>query len=146
MTRTGLAEQLAPPEPAGFASEPDWLIELRASAASQVQKSGLPELADENWKYTSLRSLQRFSVAESGSETIAANWLENHTLNYAADCRAVFVDGRLRPDLGIDPDPEAKLNVGSVGDFLEAESVQTALTQWLPQPVAGFLRRVLCED
>ena len=41
--------------------QPDWLNALRAQGRAQFQKTGLPTKRSEQWKYTSLFSLEQMN-------------------------------------------------------------------------------------
>ena len=82
---------------------------VRTAAAARLSAAGFPTIADEDWRYTSLRLLEgtHFEealtpVGEAGHDgvlaraTVAAKGLPDVP-------RLVFVDGRYAPDLSLEP-------------------------------------------
>lgn len=77
----------------------DWLQALRADAAGQLRRDGLPGARNESWKYTSLRALQRRRF-RSGDADAADRVIAADALAATADGpRLVFVNGAWRADL-----------------------------------------------
>jgi Fe-S cluster assembly protein SufD len=73
-----------------------WLETLREAAAAAFRAQGLPTRRDEAWKYTDLRPLAEAGFEEALSGIDAASVLPAAA---GGGARAVFVDGRFRPDL-----------------------------------------------
>lgn len=91
----------------------DWLERLREAAAEAFRAQGLPTRRVEAWKYTDLRALAEAGFGESLSSVTDSPVLPPA---HAAGARAVFVDGRFRPDLSTLGDlPYA---IGSVAESL----------------------------
>jgi len=87
----------------------DWLERLRETAAAAFRAQGLPTRRVEAWKYTDLRAVAEAGFGESLSSVSDAPTLPPA---HATGARAVFVDGRFRPDLSdLDDLPYA---IGSV--------------------------------
>jgi Fe-S cluster assembly protein SufD len=77
-----------------------WLARLRRDAIERFAHSGLPTLRDEDWKYTSLRTIEtkRFNAAAPGTRlALTVAGLAHLVLPDAH--QLVFVDGRFRPTL-----------------------------------------------
>ena len=73
---------------------PEWVGTLRKSAKAEFLKTGLPSLRDENWKYTSLRSLANntFTWTHPTIESVPA-FVRKLFIPEASNI--VFVDGKL---------------------------------------------------
>lgn len=84
------------------AADPPWLAQRRRAAADLVHKNGLPTIANEAWKYTSLKAFEtqpyRLAQAEDAHALSAATFanLENAGTD---ELRLVIVNGHLRHDL-----------------------------------------------
>lgn len=73
-------------------SLPSWVEDLRAPAKSSFLVKGLPSFKDENWKYTSTRSLKETDFLWHSSDVPAldpSNWFLPNAINI------VLVDGRM---------------------------------------------------
>lgn len=66
----------------------DWLQQLRATAAAQFAEIGLPEIRDEEWRYTNLRQLK-----STPFQTVNAEAVPSVELPATVNPRLVFVDG-----------------------------------------------------
>ncbi|NNM26548.1 MAG: Fe-S cluster assembly protein SufD [Phycisphaerales bacterium] len=80
---------------------PPWLATMRRAAATRFAELGLPARNDEEWRHTSLRSLQSTPLVPAGG---TASSLDAGVVNAAAlpgltGPRLVFVDGVLSADL-----------------------------------------------
>ena len=77
----------------------DALIELRRHAHTCLQSTGLPSARDEDWRYSSLRTLagKSFALRDDAREPIIAAAVDARLA--AAGLRLVFVNGELRADL-----------------------------------------------
>ena len=84
-----------------LASGPEWLVELRRDARSRVASLPMPTARQEEWRYTSLRSLQEhgFVCAAAGAPTLSADALEPLLIPGFDSYRAVLVNGRFVPEL-----------------------------------------------
>jgi len=73
---------------------PEWVGDLRKTAKDAFLKTGLPTLRDENWKYTSLRSLadKFFTWTPSPLESVPAFARKLFIPNAS---NLVFIDGKL---------------------------------------------------
>lgn len=92
MSQTAVLQQLLDGNETLQTQGPDWLRALRATAADQVTVTGLPTPKWEDWKYSSLRVLEKtaFSGGEKSeiSEENLPDRLEKDSI------RVVFVNGR----------------------------------------------------
>lgn len=73
----------------------DWVQALRDQAAANFRDRGLPTRRDEAWRYTDLRALAEIGFEEALTAVDAAPELPIRQ----GTASAVFVDGRLHPDL-----------------------------------------------
>jgi Fe-S cluster assembly protein SufD len=84
-----------------LSQEPDWLKSLRSAGMECFSSHGFPSLADEAWRFTSLRELAQipFEFAEDLDSGLDGNDLSG--LQFASlNCkRLVFLNGSYRPDL-----------------------------------------------
>ena len=87
-------------------AEPEWLHDRRSEAYALFQKLGLPTTRDEDWKYTSLASLERAALATWSPEAPVPAGLPTDSFEWAYAHRMVFVDGRFNPGLSILREPE----------------------------------------
>jgi len=110
---------------------PPWLAQQKQIAIEQFKLSGFPTLRDEDWRYTSLKSVvSKFfevKVAEnSPSIDLTPFLLEN------LDCyRLVFIDGRFSSQDSIMPESGIGCDVGALGSMslAELERAPSALTK-----------------
>lgn len=119
----------------------DWLERLREAAAKAFRAQGLPTRRMEAWKYTDLRALAEAGFGESLSSVSDSPALPPA---HAAGVRAVFVDGRFRPDLSTLGDlPYAIGSVAEALPQLEGRIGGVALAADLPMVA---LNAMLFED
>ncbi len=101
----------------------------RERAADTLRRHGLPGVRDEAWKYTSLRSLVEAPFHEALTEVGVEGDLTRigiPDLAMLSDApRAVFVDGRFRPDLSKVPDTVRLRCFADGGDFGEQAQPET---------------------
>lgn len=96
----GLASRI-PEEPSR--SGPEWLVELRASAASHLREHGFPGKKHERWRFTSVRDVVDTAYETSTASAVGAGleeglaWAEER-LGDDGMTRVVLVDGA--PQLG----------------------------------------------
>ncbi len=114
---SALVEKLVGEETGGKA-EPDWLVEARREARRALMRDGFPDARTEDWKYTSLKLLEKRSLTESeGTEREPLPDLP------AGGLVLDFFNGRLQvPDdlpagVRIYPLREAQGPKGLVGDY-----------------------------
>ncbi len=86
----------------GLPSEPASLRQRRERAWQRVVDNGLPGAKDENWKYSSLKLLQRREFEfdhDRDRPVISGDWLDRQLSGLPSGPRWVFVDGRPDPAL-----------------------------------------------
>ena len=73
----------------------DWLRQARAEAIGRFSQQGFPTLHDEEWKYTSVASIEkgRFNILPTASDNLLAPQVALHALPDSH--LLVFVNGRL---------------------------------------------------
>jgi len=82
-----------------------WVDELRSSGISLFSKDGFPTTRDEDWKYTSLRKLQRHSfVHEAPCPAPDPDELDSLLFEGLDGPRLVFINGHFSGDLSHNPD------------------------------------------
>lgn len=103
--------------------ELDWLRTRREAALAQFEAKGLPTLRDEDWKYTSVRNIERraLKLASSGTSKVdaraAATFAEAHGYVLADATIAVLRDGVF---VGI---------AGQLGDGLRVDTLEAAVAE-----------------
>ncbi len=81
---SALLEKLVPESPPA-GGEPEWLVEARRDARRELMRNGFPDARTEDWKYTSLKLLEKrpFSPGrESPREPLPPLPLEGHVLDF----------------------------------------------------------------
>jgi Fe-S cluster assembly protein SufD len=88
-----------------------WMQTLRSNARTQLDRFGLPTQRQEDWKYTSVRPIERrsFSLldAQQAQSAITAEQqadLASRGCGVQAGCTLVFLDGRFHQSFGEVPD------------------------------------------
>lgn len=82
-----------------YAGQQDWLQPVRERGTAQWQVAKLPNRKTENWKYTSLRMLERGDyLAESAAVEPSAELASQFEMLETAGPRVVFVDGVFSPE------------------------------------------------
>jgi Fe-S cluster assembly protein SufD len=117
-----------------------WLNALRADAAVHFAARGFPTRRVEQWKYTDLAPLAQASFAEPLTMVDGAIALPVPN----AKNRAVFVDGRFRPDLSALEGLAFRAG-GLAQDLNAAEGLLGALAKPATEPLAA-LNTMLFED
>lgn len=100
------------------AVEPVWLRQLRSEGWAKFSSNGFPTLRDEDWRFTSLKTLTQTSFRRAGAGDGAVADVDGLHLAGAA-CRLVFVNGRFTPGLS---------DLGKLPAGLEVCSLAQALT------------------
>ncbi|RYZ60347.1 MAG: Fe-S cluster assembly protein SufD [Proteobacteria bacterium] len=93
---------------------PAWLKGLRQRSYDRFVEQGLPTRQDENWKYTSTRSLSEASFGLSRKTEISNIVVDR--LSVKDSSRIVFVNGAYKSELSILPDD---IEVSALNDVLD---------------------------
>ena len=125
-----LAALALPPGKASTATQPDWLIALRARALERVSALTLPSTHDEAWRFTSLTAFERQSFHPLRTPTHVQPADIAHLHIDEATTRLVFVDGVHAPLLS-SVNLDARLAVGTLPAMLakQAATLQGHLGQ-----------------
>ena len=105
------------------------LGQLRLAAAARVRDQGLPTLADEHWKYTSLKRLGEATLRAASAadgEKISAGDVAALPLSASEALRVVLVNGRFRADLSSLAALPQGLRVHSIAALREQEPERLA--------------------
>ncbi|HET9645477.1 MAG TPA: Fe-S cluster assembly protein SufD [Burkholderiaceae bacterium] len=96
-----------------------WLRRMRARSFERFAELGLPTLRDEDWKYTSVASLEKhaFKYVPESIDGVSANEVDKFAL--ATSHLLVFVNGRHAPELS---------RLGSLPRGAEVGSLAVAIT------------------
>lgn len=113
-----------------------WLKDLRRDAFAHFTAQGFPGERDEDWKYTSLRPLQKrgFVSARSVPEQIQPGLLEPVLLREQPAYKLIFINGSYAPALSDAAEGIPGLHITELSKSLQqgANSLQT----WLaPEPI-----------
>ena len=106
-----------------------WLAGRRSDALAHLERTGLPTVRDEDWKYTSLRNLERraFQLVETQASTSATQALiEQFGHGDTAGPVVVVRDGQLA---GISGELAQGVNVVALADALEDTSLQNVVQE-----------------
>ncbi len=117
------------------------LTARRAAGLKQLRLQGLPTLRDEDWRYTSLKILekQKFQPLQQ-SGTVASGIPESALLPDLGGPRLVFVDGCLAPELSSVQQLPAGVRISELASAVAADpSLSGALGSCLPTPGNGFI-------
>jgi Fe-S cluster assembly protein SufD len=76
-----------------------WLDALRSQGIETFRANGLPNRKVEAWRYTNLSALEKHGFAPLAEAAELDSVPEGKALAIDGDCRLVFVNGCLRPDL-----------------------------------------------
>lgn len=98
-----------------------WIDALRRRAATEFSAAGLPTPRLEEWKYTNLRSLarHRFGVPDAAAP-VAIDRLPS-LLPTTGGPRAIFVQGRFRPELSRTEGLPEGVRFGSLAQAIDAD-------------------------
>lgn len=113
----------------------------RAAALERLSRFGLPSQRDEDWKYTSIRSITRdaFMPAEAGADC-PSQFIRDYAIAKLDACRMVFVDGFFAPELSDVATLADGVSVRSLGQALvdDADAVLAHLGVALGETPHGF--------
>jgi len=121
------------------AGEPSWLQNLRENSFDQFERAGLPNIKQEEWKYTNVTPIAKanFAPALNGNGTSLAkdDGLTSFIYEEARHSRLVFVNGMFRKELS----SFAALPDGVVAidlrEALRGDEYADTLREYLEHPV-----------
>lgn len=112
---------------AGFgdaaAASPAWLAELRRKGAERFAALGVPTTKHEDWKYTSLRELEKWEVGPASelSSPVSAGQVDGLRMGVDAAARIVLVDGVYQPELSDVGELPAGVTVCTLAEAVERD-------------------------
>ena len=111
-------------ESARTAATPDWLAHLRRQAFACFTAQGFPAERNEDWKYTSTRTLEKrgFIPADSARATVPTDVIEMGCLREATGPALVFVNGRYAPELSRTTPALPGTRITNLGTALEQDA------------------------
>ncbi len=97
-----------------------WLEDLRRSAIQQFATLGLPTTRDEDWKYTSLRPLEKYAFETAGETCIGLmeDDLGPALMPQMPSHRLVFINGLYAPQLSKPGKVQEGIRIGSLARAL----------------------------
>ncbi|MFP4559764.1 MAG: Fe-S cluster assembly protein SufD [Thiohalorhabdus sp.] len=111
-----------------------WVAERRRAAMNRFAETGFPAGRDEEWKYTSLRPLEKREFALPGAEApaLAPEDIAAYTFDEPAALRLVFVDGVYAPELSRTAELPAGVEVRPMSEALgePSEALQRHLGRY----------------
>ena len=112
-------------------SELEWLNESREKALEQFNSQGFPTLRVEDWKYTSIRPIEKrqFKLAQDVDHTVDAATINEYLCKDMACHLMVFIDGRFSAPLSNFGELPAGVKMKDFSTALEedAETLKTHL-------------------
>jgi len=103
-----------------------WLKTQQSAAIKRFEKSGLPNIRDEQWRYTDLRQLKSKALKLNTSDTVKTA-LEV-SIAESSMPRLVFVDGHLNSEVSTALDNPG-INCSSLAQLLKDQDSNTAFAQ-----------------
>jgi Fe-S cluster assembly protein SufD len=116
-----------------------WLRQVQKAAMARFTQSGLPSSRDEQWKYTSIRPIEkRRFVPANGTACVAAEQIAG-LLPGTDDPHLVFVNGQFAPDLSNMRAGDG-IRLASLADALarSAETLEPHLAHYADYNFNGF--------
>jgi Fe-S cluster assembly protein SufD len=109
----------------------DWLQPVRERGLAQWRVSKLPNRKTENWKYTSIRTLERGDyLAEPAVNEVSVDLSSHFEMADVSGPRVVFVDGLFAPELSrLDLPKGVSLTTFSQADNVQREQILEHLGQ-----------------
>ena len=115
-----------------------WAQRLREAALDRFKDLGFPSVKEEEWKYTNVAPLSKFSFQTASAETdkvVQPAEVERLGCNEAKDTTLVFVNGVLRKDLSSLKDVPAGVTVLGLAEALESQTHQELIREHLGRGV-----------
>ncbi len=129
-----------------------WLARARSAALERFAQSGLPNMRDEDWKYTSVAAIERHGFLalprQDIYESAAAALVAEFALSGGAGHLLVFLNGRHAPSLSLPGHLPAGATLASIADVLDKtpEALQPYLANEDRQTVFGALNTAFMAD
>lgn len=103
------------------ADDPPWLAAMRSRAIERFQAVGFPTLKDEAWRYTNVAPVAKTEFSHAPGDGVSADDVAGIAFPGYEGAQAVFVNGRLSPELSsIDHLPE-DVRLSALSDALEED-------------------------
>ena len=121
------------------AGEPSWLQNLRENSFGLFAQAGLPNIKQEEWKYTNVTSIAKANFApalnDDGTSLSKPGGLASFIYEEARHSRLVFVNGMLRRDLSsLTSLPESVVAM-DLREALRDLEYEATLREYLEHPV-----------
>jgi Fe-S cluster assembly protein SufD len=121
------------------AGEPSWLQNLRDNSFDQFERAGLPNIKQEEWKYTNVTPIAKanFAPALNGNGTSLAkdDALASFIYEEARHSRLVFVNGMFRKELSsLEALPDGVVAI-DLREALRGDEFADTLREYLEHPV-----------
>lgn len=107
------------------ANEPAWLSAARENASAHFNELGLPTTHDEDWRFTNVAPLKKFSlqpVAKPARHGVTTEDLKQFPFSSFGGCRLVFIDGFFASDLSVIPNLPNSVKVMNLAEALATET------------------------
>jgi Fe-S cluster assembly protein SufD len=121
------------------AGEPSWLQNLRENSFGQFEQAGLPNIKQEEWKYTNVTSIARTNfapaIADNGTALSKESELAPFLYEEARNSRLVFVNGTFRKELSsLESLPDSIVAI-DLREALRGGEYEATLREYLEHPV-----------
>ena len=120
------------------ASEPSWLQNLRENSFVQFERSGFPNIKQEEWKYTNVTPIAKADFApvlvSNGTALTKGGGLKPFTYEETRQSTLVFVNGMLRRDLSSLAALPEGLVAMDLREALRGGEYETTLREYLEHP------------
>ena len=121
---------------------PQWLLNLRQSAALRFGEVGFPTRRNEEWRFTNVSPIAEtpFMLASKTDSAMTAETLSGYTYEGMGGTQLVFVNGHFQPDLSSQEFP-AGVTVSTLSAAMEAspEMIEAQLGRWAKFTTQAFV-------
>jgi len=121
---------------------PQWLLNLRQSAALRFGEVGFPTRRNEEWRFTNVSPIAEtpFTLASKTDSAMTAETLSGYTYEGMGGTQLVFVNGHFQPDLSSQEFP-AGVTVSTLSAAMEAspEMIEAQLGRWAKFTTQAFV-------
>lgn len=121
---------------------PQWLLNLRQSAALRFGEVGFPTRRNEEWRFTNVSPIAEtpFTLAGKTDSAMTAETLSGYTYEGMGGTQLVFVNGHFQPDLSSQEFP-AGVTVSTLSAAMEAspEMIEAQLGRWAKFTTQAFV-------